>query len=180
MLIKHATGATGSTPQTPWVRERPLRQLGGQGEVRRDPFAMLPFSDYFNRWLKTIGPAPHVSSKLVQARHGEPGFGEDMRILKRISSEHVGVGPASRAQSAGFRATRYAPARDVGLHATSVQRVYVDRLRPLAAGIGLARGVVCDSVRPAAERTAVHSRADPLQPVELPRALGLGARMHMT
>jgi phosphoenolpyruvate carboxykinase (GTP) len=71
--------------------------IGGAGQVRRDPMAMLPFcgynmGDYFRHWLnmrrRDQTPAAHLPCQLVpQGRNGNflwPGFGENMRVLKWI------------------------------------------------------------------------------------------------
>ncbi|TFZ01855.1 phosphoenolpyruvate carboxykinase (GTP) [Ramlibacter humi] len=95
--------------------------FGQQGVVRRDPFAMLPFTgynmaDYFQHWLKLGSSLQASGAKLPKIyttnwfRKGEdgkfvwPGYGENMRVLKwmidRIEGqargdEHVfGVSPA--------------------------------------------------------------------------------------
>jgi phosphoenolpyruvate carboxykinase (GTP) len=94
---------------------------GAQGVVRRDPFAMLPFtgynmSDYFQHWLdlgKKLAASGATLPRIYTTnwfRKGEdgkfvwPGYGENMRVLKwmidRIEgqaagTEHVfGVSPA--------------------------------------------------------------------------------------
>jgi phosphoenolpyruvate carboxykinase (GTP) len=109
---------------------------GAQGVVRRDPFAMLPFtgynmSDYFQHWLSLgakLGAAGAALPKIYCVnwfRKGPdgkfvwPGYGENMRVLQWMIGRIDGA--ASGSENAFGTTPRYGDLNWNGLNFTAAQ-----------------------------------------------------------
>lgn len=108
--------------------------VGGAGQVRRDPMAMLPFcgynmGDYFAHWLhmrRLIKHFPRIFhvNWFRKDKHGNylwPGFGDNMRILKwmvdrchgRAAGRETSIGWIPRYQDIDLRGLEDSVTREV-------------------------------------------------------------------
>jgi len=116
--------------------ERTAAQFGKQGEVRRDPMAMLPFcgynmGQYFQHWLdmgKKMEKPPrifHVNWFRLDEK-GDfmwPGFGENLRVLEWI------MGRCMKTAGSQITPIGYIPkAEDLDLSGLSISKETMEAL----------------------------------------------------
>jgi len=127
--------------------ETTAAMVGGNGAVRRDPFAMLPFtgynmSDYFQHWLdlgaklQTSGatlPKIYCVNWFRKGADGKfvwPGYGENMRVLQWMIGRIEGT--AGGSENAFGTTPRYGDLNWKGLNFSAAQFEQVTSIDPAA------------------------------------------------